>query len=178
MPKRSPEEVIQSIVDSSPVEDDSIDDDIQSVLSMTPEERRRELEAAGVDMRELRAKAAAWRGAPAPPAEAPPKRAPARVIQLRPWLRSALPLAAAAAVVGLVAVRWLQPVQEYPVGRGRPSAAELRGKAVEDCNAQRWRKCLDELDGADRDDPQGGLAPTYQSLRARADAALRDAAAE
>jgi hypothetical protein len=52
--KRSPEEILKSI------DEPDVDDELERVLAMTPEERRAELEAAGVDVQELHARAEAW----------------------------------------------------------------------------------------------------------------------
>jgi hypothetical protein len=51
MPKRNPEDVLKDI------EDSEVDDEIDRVLAMTPEERRKELEAAGFDINEIHAQA-------------------------------------------------------------------------------------------------------------------------
>jgi hypothetical protein len=55
MPKRNPEDVLKDIEDSEV--DDKIDQEIDRVLAMTPEERRKELEAAGFDINEVHAQA-------------------------------------------------------------------------------------------------------------------------
>jgi len=52
--KRSPEEILRDI------EEAEIDDAAEQALAMTPEERRKEFEAAGFDLRDIHAKADAW----------------------------------------------------------------------------------------------------------------------
>jgi hypothetical protein len=51
MSKRTPEEILKSI------EDSDVDDEVDRILALSPEERRRNLEAAGVDIRKLHAQA-------------------------------------------------------------------------------------------------------------------------
>ena len=51
MSKRTPEEILKSI------EDSEVDDEVDRILAMSPEERRRNLEAAGVDISKLHAQA-------------------------------------------------------------------------------------------------------------------------
>jgi hypothetical protein len=196
MPKRTPEEIMKSL-------DASIDDDIDDVLSMSEDERRKELEAAGYDLRELHAKADAWRGgAPAAPAE-PPAKDPAiadaaaalerkaRVLTLRPRRRAYWLLAAAAvtATVGIPAgifiAHWLSPppppspIQPLPAPSTTAppplEVADARAKGLEECDAGRWRACLDWLDLARTMDPAGDQTQPVQDARNRARAALEDA---
>jgi len=51
MPKRNPEDVLKDI------EDADLDEEMDRVLAMTPQQRRAELEAAGIDPAEVHAKA-------------------------------------------------------------------------------------------------------------------------
>jgi hypothetical protein len=74
MAKRSPEDILRDI------EASDIDDAMERVASMTPDERRRELEAAGFDMNVLHARADGWhrrfQGGARQDGERPPAGAP------------------------------------------------------------------------------------------------------
>jgi hypothetical protein len=54
MPKRNPEDILRDI------EASDVDDAIDRALSLSPEQRSKELQAAGFDIQELQAKADAW----------------------------------------------------------------------------------------------------------------------
>ncbi len=74
MSERTPEQILRGI------EESEVDETIDRVLAMSDGERRRELEAAGVDLRDLRAAADALydelhRASPGKPEHAPPSRA-------------------------------------------------------------------------------------------------------
>jgi hypothetical protein len=64
MSKRTYKEIWQTL------EGQAVDDEFEAVLAMTPEERRRELFAAGFDLADVRARADAL-GAAHPPSETP-----------------------------------------------------------------------------------------------------------
>jgi hypothetical protein len=72
MPKRTPEEILKSI------EESAVDDEIEHVLSMSDEERRAELRAAGYDIDEIHAEADAFHerllGSPAKTDAKPPQK--------------------------------------------------------------------------------------------------------
>jgi hypothetical protein len=91
MPKRNPEDVRKDI------EDADLDAEMERVLAMTPEQRRGELEAAGVDLAEVHAKADAlyekMRAKPPAPIPLRPQPNRARVVIL---------VAAVAAIAALV----------------------------------------------------------------------------
>jgi hypothetical protein len=82
MPKLTPEELLRAIETSPTSAEEDPDNDgapdpfdaaVAEVLAMTPEERRRELETAGIDVEKMHADTAALLGrAPAAPAEAAP----------------------------------------------------------------------------------------------------------
>jgi hypothetical protein len=59
MAKRSPEQILDAI--DAWDQDDAIDAEMERVLALAPEERERELLAAGVDVEAERAKAREWR---------------------------------------------------------------------------------------------------------------------
>src|SRR5260370_19746837 len=100
MAKRTPQQVLDAI--DAWEDEDEVDEEMERVLAMTPEEIDRDLEAHGIDLQAEHAKADAWlakakRGealipiAPAPAAAPPPAptTAPAptpraAVVQLRP----------------------------------------------------------------------------------------------
>jgi hypothetical protein len=171
MSKRSPEDVLEDI------EDSAIDDELDRVLSMSPEERRRELEEAGYDMVELHAKADALYEKiqhASDPAEVPvpaPVPAPTPIAAARPrrthWIAG---LALAAALAALYAMSAVSLVGK---GRTSKSAPELRHDAAEACGRAQWRECLTDLDNADRLDPAGTTDPRAKALRDKAETGLR-----
>ena len=141
----------------------TMDDEMEAVLAMSPEERRRELREAGVDLEKLHAQADALGAAPARPE-------PVAAPRPRRWrLAVGVPVAIAlAACVALVVNSALGPT---PVAAHRPAdlpgvrAAALRQEAREACEARRWPTCLDKLNEARALDPSGDQAPDVQSLR-------------
>jgi hypothetical protein len=156
MSKRSPEEILKDI------EDSEVDDEIDRVLAMSPEERRRELEAGGVDVEGLHAKADALHGQIQHAATAGPP--PAKVTVLATRVRRAawaVPLIAAA--LGVV---FFVMSTGGGVSRGRAhGAAELRSEAYAACDAHRWRECGEKLDQAKEIDPEGESDPRVVAAR-------------
>ncbi len=112
-----------------------------------------------------------------------------RVSRMRRYFRErwAQQLAAVAAVVLLVLAGWwiwASRVEPQPrIVRDVPSAippldqrvGELRRRAFEDCAAERWQKCLDQLDEAGRLDPAGDTRDDVQRARRSATEALAPA---
>ena len=154
-PKRSASELWEAL------EDQAMDDEMEAVLAMTPEERRRELREAGFDLERVDAQADALGAAPAPPAQVMvprPKRLRVAVV---------LPLAAAVAAGAAVIVHVASSLA--PVSAARPPAIiradALRQDARNACGAQVWRACLDKLNEAKALDPAGDEAPEVQALR-------------
>lgn len=177
------------------LEDDALDAEMEAVLAMTPEERRRELEAAGFDLDKVRAQADAVGAELAPPAGAkpeppaaaepgpharaepePPARAepvqPARVTVLRPtWRRMAVIAPVGLALAAGIAVVVSPYVTEQRVSAHRPDdpslvrARALRQEARDDCDARRWEACVQKLDDARALDPEGDGAEDVQSAR-------------
>jgi hypothetical protein len=159
MSKRSPEQILQDI------EDSDLDDVVDQVLAQSPEDRRRDLAAAGFDLKALDEKADALHAKlqqaepepqnPAPSASAggggngkPAKGIPFPVRSRRVvWMASLL----AAAVGGGSLLMTGTGVQK----RDRDHAAELRQRAIAACDAHRWDECKKELDDAKAIDADG-----------------------
>jgi hypothetical protein len=180
MPERKPEDVLKDIVESD------ADEEIERALAMTPEQRRAELEAAGVDVNELHAKADAFRerlhGAAKPEAKAEAKTAEppsTRVRSLPPRApsRSLVNLVAAAGasfVLGGAAHALLTngpPVVSRPPP-DRSAAVEMRKRAFAACDAMKWAECVARLDDAKLADPDGDSAADVQGARQQAARAL------
>lgn len=114
-----------------------------------------------------------------------------RVSRMRRWMRerwaAELALVAALAVVIVALVRWLRPkdgvpeavvpepipsapapLEERPLDRAR----SLRAEALEACDREAFRECLDGLDRAKALDPTGDADPAVRAARERAAAAL------
>jgi hypothetical protein len=184
MPKPTPEDVLKAIEEPDPEEE------MERVLAMTPEQRRAELEAAGVDIAELHAKADALherlvQGAAAVPeaAVAAPATAtkpatttgtaePVRTRSLppKPVRRSYVSLAAAAAVVAVAGgVAYTMATQPpVPLAPERQTASELRQRAFDACSREQWKECLAGLDEAKKLDPAGDEGAAVQAARRRA----------
>jgi hypothetical protein len=164
MTKRSPNEVWAAL------EDDALEAEMDAVLAMSPEERRRELREAGFDLEKVHAQADALGAPPARPERE------ARVRPRRLRLAVVIPLAAALAAGVALAVKSALP--PAPVAEGRPDdspselrAAALRQEARQACEARSWPTCLDKLNEARALDPTGDQAPEVQSWRSAARAA-------
>jgi len=190
MPERTPEEILKS------VEQASVDEEIERVLSMTEEERRVELRAAGYDPKEPYAVAAAVREMPPRPSVesgANPSEKGKAAPSLRPLPRPRTLLLLAAALSGgvslavsiptaiVIAERSVPPesAPAHPVPAAPQSAlapgpdvTEVRRNALEACNAGRWVECLYGLDLAQRDDPAGDADARVQLARREAVAGL------
>ncbi len=198
MSKRTPEEILKAI------EESEVDDEVDRILAMSPEERRRNLEAAGVDISKLHAQADALHdrvqqasGAHKPadsheqgkPGDGGEQKAThrggsngAQVVKLQGPTRRlprarwlALP-AAAALAWGAVALM----TGVVSVGSGGPSpenleaARSLRDKARSECTESKWKACLDDLNAAKKLDPHGE-DEAIQRERAAAENAVRGA---
>jgi hypothetical protein len=184
MPRPTAEEVLKGI------EDSEHDDEVDRVLAMTPEQREKELEAAGFDMVELNARAdAAYAKMQRAPVEAKVKalETEARSKSLRPKTRQRpvvlwIAAAATAAVAGGVVYAMLaQPGPEPRVVPPAPpptvlpspavdlvAAADLRRQAFAACATQKWSECLARFDDAKRGDPAGDASPEVQLAREKA----------
>jgi len=193
MPKLTPEELLRSIDDFR--EDDSgdeeTDEDMEAILAMTPEQVLRELEAAGYTEAELVAEEDALLGrfsttadakaptTPIAPATATAKSVakPAAVIPLAPRRRVSrwvilLPIAAAFALLALegpAMIAWWKdepdPNERVTHPNDEPDAPSLRRQAATAIEAKEWRKALDLLDRAKKEDPAGDEAPAVQDAR-------------
>lgn len=158
MTKRSPSEVWAAL------EESALDDEMEAVLEMSPEERRRELHEAGFDLEKVHAQADALGAEPVRPepvAVLRPKRSRRAVV--------AAAVIALAAGIALVVRSALEPT---PVAAHHPDQApaaararDLRAEARDDCAAKSWATCLEKLDEARALDPDGDESPEVQSLR-------------
>lgn len=142
------------------LEDQALDDEMEAVPAMTPEERRRELREAGFDLEKVHADADALFAEPA---------RPAAVVVLPRKRRLGVALLVAAALAAGVAVVVHSSTPDL-VGHGRDDApglraAGLRREARDACGARSWQTCLDKLNQARALDPDGDEAPEVQSLR-------------
>jgi hypothetical protein len=215
MPKTTPEELLRAIENAptSTEEDadangapDPFDAAVAEVLAMTPEERRRELETAGVDVEKMHAETAALLGrAPAAAAPPPPVRDDQRKPPIplpsrrRPGPLLLLAAALAIAVAAAAAYRTYfgprvspsppEPPASAPAHTAHPPSspspssdpaldiASLRREGVDACRVQRWQQCKERLDLADRYDPAGSRDPMVALARSQAALALRGAEA-
>ncbi|HEY8088175.1 MAG TPA: hypothetical protein VIF09_10030 [Polyangiaceae bacterium] len=174
------------------IEDSELDDEMERVLAATPEERKKDLEAAGFDVEELHAKADAVHEQmkrTMVEERAKELETKARVRSLRPPARQRpivlwIAAAAAAAVAGGALYAALNrppvpaPVPAPPVPSSVPprapeahelvAAADLRRQAFAACDAQRWVECLTRFDEARRIDAAGDAVPEVQAARRRA----------
>ena len=154
MGRRTPTEVWKDV---SGDDGDATDDDMEAILAMTPEDRRRELEKAGFDLERFHAEADAKWDPPAEPTRLRP-RAARRVVFAT---ATALAIAAGAAIV--VHVR--PPGDVVGSAPDDSRAAALRKQARDACAARDRKTCLAKLDEAKALDPAGDEAPDVQSLR-------------
>ena len=146
--------------------------ELDSVLAMTPEERRRELRAAGFDLEKVHAQAGALFASIAPASAPASASAPAPVTVLRPkrWrLAVVLPvgLALAAAVALVINAALPEPIPTAIPPDISPAyrAAAMRADARKSCKLHRWQDCLAELDDAKELDPAGDDTPEIKELR-------------
>jgi hypothetical protein len=175
MPKPTPEEVLKAIEEPDP------DEEMERVMAMTPEQRRADLEAAGVDMKELHAKADAMherlvQAAAEAKAGGTAEEPRLRSLPPKPPRRSIVNLAAAASLVA-VAGGAIYAVATRPPGPdvaspSRETAADLRKRAFDACSREQWTECLAGLDEAKGLDPSGDDAPAVQAARRRAGQAV------
>jgi hypothetical protein len=160
------------------LEEDALDAEMDAVLAMTPEERRRELKAAGFDLDKVHAQADAIGAELAPQAAAKPMQ-PARMTIMRPKRRRMVIIVPVViALAAGIAVVVSPYVTDQGVSAHRPDdtpierARALREQARDDCDARRWEACLQKLDDARALDPQGDGAEDVQSTRRTAGDAL------
>ncbi|MDP8999005.1 MAG: hypothetical protein M3O46_02725 [Myxococcota bacterium] len=167
MPKRTPEEILKAIEDSETDEESRVAAEMERVLAMSSEQRRRELEAAGVDLRELdaradalhkihpalrerRAEGGAW--VPRPP-PAPPR-------SIAPRWAMLLAAALAMAIMAGVGVPFVMGLLRHdPDASSAPlanrSAQQMRLRAFAACEHRQWQDCVDLLSAARDLDPAG-----------------------
>jgi hypothetical protein len=211
MSKKSPEEILKQLEKPAsswgrPASDPESpgDDDMDAVLAMTDAEVRAELEADGVDLKALDAKAAAIAakteaapgksGTPAPTAE-PPATSTQKlgtVVPLRPrtarWMKWG-PIAIAAGTGGVIGLSQLiemgQPSvlvasgqDAGPESERRREARALRADARAACEDQKWARCLSLLDRAATLEPEGDTTPEARRLRRLAEEGASDAGAK
>ncbi|WP_437593690.1 sigma factor [Sorangium sp. So ce1000] len=128
--------------------------------------------------------------------QVPAARVRQRVSRMRRWMRerwlAELAAVAALALLAIVVARLLRSTSDPPVVAplpepqpsappdGPPSpldaldrARSLRAEALRACDEAAFRRCLDQLDEADRLDPAGRDAPEVAAARERALEALR-----
>ena len=168
------------------IEEPTLDEEIEGVLAMTPEQRRAELEAAGFDMKELHAKADAWAEKKEPSRSQRPQvrsRPPMPERQRRPpvfWFAAATVAAAAAGglVYALTHPGAPPQVPSPPAPSSAPApelqsekliaASDLRRRALAACEASRWDACLSQIEEARMLDPAGDEAPEVKAARKKA----------
>jgi hypothetical protein len=180
MPRRTPTETLAAL------EAQSDDDEMDSILAMTPEARARELEAAGFDRAAEDAKADALRAAARAPSSSVTAIRPRRLPRVLTLAAAGLALAAAvfAAVVLLDrgpeiapftpdkerSPDQAHPAPETPEMLAMRQAADLRARAAASCEAKDITECSDYLAQARRLDPAGDLSPearaVYQQIAA------------
>ncbi|WP_437728492.1 RNA polymerase sigma factor [Sorangium sp. So ce861] len=134
--------------------------------------------------------------------QVPAARVRQRVSRMRRWMRerwlAELAAALALAILAIVIVRLLRSTRDLPEVAPLPEplptlpsappveapspperldplerARSLRAEALRACDEAAWRRCLDQLDEADRLDPRGGAAPDVAAARERALDGLR-----
>jgi hypothetical protein len=164
MAKRSPEEILKAI------EEAPLDDEADRVLTMTPEERRAELEAAGVDMAKVHAQADALHEKLSPPAPRVRRRSP--IVWLAAAALCAL-LGVVGAFEGRAVVAWLKGTPEpiLPDNERAPPpppheiAEKMRDEADKACADHLWGRCTGKLDEASKIDPAGESGERVQRMR-------------
>ncbi|WP_433936673.1 RNA polymerase sigma factor [Sorangium cellulosum] len=122
--------------------------------------------------------------------QVPAARVRQRVSRMRRWMRerwlAELAAVAALALLAIVVVRLLRSAKDLPEVAPLPEpppreapldpldrARSLRAEALRACDEAAWRRCLDQLDEADRLDPAGRGALDIAAARERALDALR-----
>jgi hypothetical protein len=186
MPKLTPEELLRSIAEFP--DDASMDEDVEAILAMTPEQIRSELEAAGYTRAELDAQAKKLLGrvpntkpsatpVASPPATPTPTAEPAKVVSLASRRRVSrwvflLPVAAAFALVaieGPAVVAWVtgEPENDRVTHGYDPieHAGSLRHRAAQAIDAKAWSKALGLLDQAKALDPAGDATEEVGGMR-------------
>ncbi len=163
MSKRSPEDIL------SDIEDSEADDEIERVLAMTPEERRRELGAGGFDMASLHARADALYAQVHRAEQDAPLRV--NVVPLpAPRRRTARTVWAISLIAAAIGVAFVIMSMDAVVGKA-PDPSRLRSAAYAACDAYRWSECEEKLDQARAVDPGGESDPRVVAARK----ALREA---
>jgi hypothetical protein len=160
MMKRTPSELWDALDEAT------VDAELEAILNMTPEERRRELVEAGYDLDQVHADADAC-FASLPAATSAQAAAPApRPRRMRPAVVAPIALLIA------VGVALMNEVASAPatVGTGRPDDAPLgpcgcTREARDACESRSWKTCLDKFDQARALDPSDNEIPEAQSLR-------------
>lgn len=153
------------------IEEEAAKDEAARIAAMDDAQLDAELKAGGLDPAAVRARGRALGEKLAKQA------AHARRVKIAKWAA-----VAAVVVVALVAAMLLNRVahdEPLPsiheltgggpnVAAGRPTPAELRVEAAGACEAKDWKHCLELLDDAKEDDPEGDATPDVRALRARA----------
>jgi hypothetical protein len=182
MPKPTPEEVLRSI------EEPGLDEEMDRVLAMTPEQRKKELEEAGFDLAALHAEAdAVYAKMQRASVETRAKELEreGRAKSVRPEARRrplVLWLAAGVIYTALGPSSPAPTVPPVPPTATTPPASpvdlvaaeRLRAEAFAACDAMRWAECLAHFDDAKRSDPAGDTSPEVQIARQKALRAIRD----
>jgi hypothetical protein len=165
MPRRTPEETLAAIAAHAD------DDEMESVLAMTPEERRAELRAAGFDIEAGNAKADALRAATLA--------ASGSVTPIRRWRpRNVAMLAAAAFALfgGLIVANDRDPNVSAIPPRELLEARDLRNQAAHACAAKKLSECVDRLERARVLDPAGDKSEDAQAIHEQIEALRREQA--
>jgi hypothetical protein len=176
MSKRTPEEILDAL------DDEEADDEMDRVLAMSGDERRREIEAAGADVDALHDRADKAHGEIGNAAFAPAGR-PLRAVRPRREARIVLLLAAAfgALVVTGIERRELVALFEHKPAPIKPELQEpqkppkpptpqeraeaLRNEAFDSCGEWLWAECDRKLDEAKQLDPGGESDLRVQGAR-------------
>jgi hypothetical protein len=185
--KRSPVETWRAL--QRQAADDELEDEMDRILALGDAELDRELELAGIDPKNARARAEqmaedARRALVQARARELESRARAKAlgegsgVVARIPRRVAIALALAAAVAGVFFGRvWLstpapvaktvpvEPEAASPLAPAGPSADELRSQAFDQCDQFMWMRCLELLDEAARVDPTSDARPEVQQRR-------------
>jgi hypothetical protein len=166
------------------LEEATMDAELEAVLAMSPEERRRALEEAGFDIEKVHAQADALHAeavrsaadAATPVAVAPAGAVPVAAIAAprpkRPRALVVVPTVLAMAAGVALVVKLATPPP--PVGSAPPQdpkvvrAEAIRRTARDACQAQQWHVCIIELNEAKALDPEGDDDPGVQALRREA----------
>ena len=159
----------------SPEETEALlDAEMKRVLELSPEDRRRELEAAGVDIKEVHASADAMYDS-IQRAHRQQKRSKAKWASAGAFaalLAAALPAGALLATGAVTVALGPKLVTTADAPPKLPTPDELRADAFAECGKEHWERCLDLFKLAETDDPAGANTDDERAARRRATNAL------